>query len=90
MKCVKGEPDFSFLNIEKLRECERALQNVIFAFERCDDVSSEALKSMEMMRKACADEVMNRVSKIPGRPKPEVVSKAVRKIPLKRSHLTRK
>lgn len=95
LKCVKGEPDFSFLSIEKLRECERALQNVLFSFERCDYVSQDTLLELERMRKAYADEALKRVAEMPDKTvstpsADKEVKSSLKKIPLKRKHLTRK
>lgn len=90
MKCVKGQPDFSFLSVDKLRECERALQNVLFAYERCDAISKSTLEEIEKMRKAFADETMSRVVDMPDVIEEHTPPKPIRKIPLKRTHLTRK
>lgn len=99
MKCVKGEPDFSFLSIEKLRECERALQNVLFVYDRCESISKDTLEDIMLIRKAFADEAMKRTCEIPKEVKRYIkndikATKVVaRKIELKRNknkHLTRK
>lgn len=79
---VKGEPDFTAISDERLKEFVDLAQQMIFAYEHCDEAKTCVLKEVW---KQLSDEYTDRMGKVPFEP---VESTTVHKIkmvkPLKR------